>query len=149
MSENVKPERDYSKPVSEEQEALLQSIVGHVALATNLHYPVEGARMRRLVAEFVDRLSRPAPALPEDSRVIARLNDWCVTYGKSLCPPGADTFGEGMREAKKQVARILASASECRHENIELPEPQDEQGRRAQFPAIVRCPECGERVEVR
>jgi hypothetical protein len=40
--------------------------------------------------------------------VLADLQTWTLTYGKALVPSGADTYGEGMRDAKKQVSAILA-----------------------------------------
>jgi hypothetical protein len=40
--------------------------------------------------------------------VIGRLHDWVHTFGAALCPGRhADTFGEGIHEAKRQVAEIL------------------------------------------
>jgi hypothetical protein len=43
------------------------------------------------------------------SAVFAQLNEWCCIYGKRLCPPGADTYGEGIRDAHTQVGAILNS----------------------------------------
>lgn len=40
--------------------------------------------------------------------VLSRLADWTRTFGAALIPRGADTYGEGMRDAKDQVARIIA-----------------------------------------
>jgi hypothetical protein len=40
--------------------------------------------------------------------VLSRLSEWSMQHGAALCPGHhADTFGEGMREAKRQVAAIL------------------------------------------
>ena len=39
--------------------------------------------------------------------VIARLEAWTHEMGRALCPRGADTYGEGMRDAKDQVSRML------------------------------------------
>jgi hypothetical protein len=39
---------------------------------------------------------------------VARVNEWADRYGASLCPGGADTFGDGMRAAKEQVKRLLS-----------------------------------------
>ena len=41
--------------------------------------------------------------------VVARLGEWTHEFGAALKPKGADTFGEGVRECKAQVARILAA----------------------------------------
>lgn len=38
---------------------------------------------------------------------VGRLVQWTRTYGAALCPPGPDTYGEGVRAAKDQVRRIL------------------------------------------
>jgi hypothetical protein len=52
------------------------------------------------------------PAAPERGEVdregLAALQDWCAQHGAALKPHGADTYGEGMRDAKQQVATILA-----------------------------------------
>jgi hypothetical protein len=48
----------------------------------------------------------PLPQHLED--MLARLWTWTTTYGEALCPRlRGDTFGEGMREAKEQVSRLL------------------------------------------
>ena len=39
--------------------------------------------------------------------IVARLGEWTHEFGAALKPKGADTFGEGVRECKAQVARIL------------------------------------------
>lgn len=42
--------------------------------------------------------------------VLSRLQDWTQEYGAALCPGHhADSFGDGMREAKRQVRQILNS----------------------------------------
>lgn len=38
---------------------------------------------------------------------LGAIVEWSHTYGAALKPPGADTYGEGMRDAKDQVAVIL------------------------------------------
>lgn len=38
---------------------------------------------------------------------IGQLTSWTHFYGATLCPSGADTYGEGMRNAKQQVSKIL------------------------------------------
>lgn len=42
------------------------------------------------------------------SEKLDRLGEWTNTYGASLVPCGADTYGEGMRAAKDQVRRIIS-----------------------------------------
>lgn len=36
------------------------------------------------------------------------ISQWTAEHGASLKPRGADTYGEGMRDAKDQVWRILS-----------------------------------------
>jgi hypothetical protein len=38
---------------------------------------------------------------------IGQLIAWTHTHGTALCPPKVDTYGDGMRDAKQQVSRIL------------------------------------------
>lgn len=40
---------------------------------------------------------------------LALLWEWTRLGGRALCPPRADTYGEGMLDAKEQVSRILAA----------------------------------------
>jgi len=48
-----------------------------------------------------------AQAAWELAELRGRLEEWCCTVGEELCPPGADTYGEGVRESKSQVALLL------------------------------------------
>jgi hypothetical protein len=48
---------------------------------------------------------------------LAELNAWTNEYGAHLCPTGADTYGEGVRDCKRQVAAILRA-----HTHKEKPE---------------------------
>jgi hypothetical protein len=45
----------------------------------------------------------------EYEAIIGALIEWTLIGGRALCPPGADTYGEGMLDAKKQVSQILYS----------------------------------------
>lgn len=38
---------------------------------------------------------------------LSRLEEWTHVFGRALCQPRADTYGEGIHDAKEQVARIL------------------------------------------
>lgn len=38
-----------------------------------------------------------------------KIREWASTYGRALCPPHADTYGEGVRDCKEQVSHILAA----------------------------------------
>lgn len=55
-----------------------------------------------LVCRMADALAAPLP-----ERRLRRVAEWTHIYGAALCPPGADTYGNGMREAKRQVALII------------------------------------------
>ena len=37
----------------------------------------------------------------------ARIEAWTHEYGAALVPHGPDTYGEGMRDAKQQVAKMM------------------------------------------
>jgi cobalamin-dependent methionine synthase I len=41
------------------------------------------------------------------TEILARVETWTLEMGASLIPPRADTYGEGMRDAKGQVGRLL------------------------------------------
>lgn len=41
---------------------------------------------------------------------LARLHEWTCTFGAELKPPGADTYGEGVRDSKARVASIISSS---------------------------------------
>lgn len=67
----------------------------------------EGERdeARAQVAAMQARAERAEAAL-------GRVLDWTVTYGQQLCPPPGvfDTYGEGMRVAKRHAASIANSS---------------------------------------
>ena len=61
-----------------------------------------------------DWKSRAQEAQAEVARlnaVLGRVVDWTHQYGKELCPPRMDTYGEGVRDSKDKVAGLLMS--EC------------------------------------
>lgn len=49
-------------------------------------------------------------ALAKAEAVLGRLEEWTHVFGAALKPPGADTYGEGIRDAKAQVSAILRAA---------------------------------------
>lgn len=55
--------------------------------------------------------SRLIDTLPHRELValIARINGWADQYGEALIPRGADTYGDGMREAKRQIKALVTS----------------------------------------
>ncbi len=66
--------------------------------------PDEATRRGEEQRELLRRL--PLPRDIEDA--LSQLRTWTLEHGAALCPNGRpDTFGEGMRAAKKQVATIL------------------------------------------
>lgn len=65
--------------------------------------------------------------------VIGLLGDWTHEHGAALCPRGADTYGEGMRDAKQQVARILARLGEA------VPSAERDAAVRALLDVSTRC----------
>jgi hypothetical protein len=66
-------------------------------------------RRREMKSTPTDQIALQA----HQERVLSLLTEWSDTYGKDLCPGAgdADTFGDGMRAAKKQVKGILSSAT--------------------------------------
>jgi hypothetical protein len=42
---------------------------------------------------------------------LSKLSEWTHIFGEELKPRGADTYGEGVRDSKERVARILAALS--------------------------------------
>lgn len=95
------------------------------------------------VARYADEAARTlAQALvgEQDERdfVIGLLGDWTHEHGAALCPRGADTYGEGMRDAKQQVARILARLGEA------VPSAERDAAVRALLEAISEIDDEGE-----
>jgi hypothetical protein len=58
---------------------------------------------------LAERVRSYVEAAEKRGGTISTLVEWANTYGAELKPPGADTFGEGMREAKARVRRILTA----------------------------------------
>ena len=42
--------------------------------------------------------------------LIGSLQRWTTQYGKDLCPPGVNTYGEGVRDSKNRVKHLLRGA---------------------------------------
>lgn len=62
-------------------------------------------------ADPLDGVSEGIRALEaENAALLGRIESWTHEHGAALCPRGADTYGNGMRDAKQQVAAILRSA---------------------------------------
>jgi hypothetical protein len=41
--------------------------------------------------------------------VVARVETWTHTFGSELRPRSADTYGEGVRDSKERVAKMLSN----------------------------------------
>ena len=57
---------------------------------------------------IIERLE--ARALAAET-VLGRIAWWATSFGEELVPSGADTFGEGVRDATEKVTRLLADLS--------------------------------------
>ncbi|MBX3260757.1 MAG: hypothetical protein KF782_13810 [Labilithrix sp.] len=42
---------------------------------------------------------------------LSKLSVWARTFGEELKPRGADTYGEGVRDSKERVGRLLSTTS--------------------------------------
>ena len=62
----------------------------------------------------------------DDKRALGAVWEWTHQYGAALKPPGADTYGEGMRDAKEQVQRLLSGASSMSADLATLRAQRDE-----------------------
>ena len=64
---------------------------------------LEALRRGREQSKLLERLPLP----PEVERTLSRLVEWSMTFGAALNPTAADTYGEGVRACKAQVAEML------------------------------------------
>lgn len=84
--------------------------------------------------------SRAQRAEQERGALVAALAEWCLRHGAALKPLGADTFGEGMREAKAQIAAIVRDKTDAA--------PPPERGEVRTIPVIAEdVIECAEAWE--
>ena len=74
----------------------------------------------------------------DDKRALGAVWEWTHQYGAALKPPGADTYGEGMRDAKEQVQRLLSGASSMSADLATLRAQRDEA--RARVRSIANWP---------
>ncbi|MBP9863663.1 MAG: hypothetical protein KBD62_37300 [Kofleriaceae bacterium] len=63
------------------------------------------------VALLSEQVGRAEKDRDEARGLLGRIGDWTHQFGAALCPTAgsADSFGDGMREAKRQVATIVAA----------------------------------------
>lgn len=54
--------------------------------------------------------------LRAENAALAKLREWTLTFGAALKPSGADTYGEGVRACKAQVAAILRASQPANKE---------------------------------
>lgn len=60
--------------------------------------------------DMEDALTAALARIAEMEAALGRVKTWTHEHGAALCPPGADTYGEGKRDAKREVAGILSAA---------------------------------------
>lgn len=58
-------------------------------------------------ASLLDALDAAEARAEKAEGALSLVWTWTHEHGAALCPPRADTYGDGMRDAKQQVARIL------------------------------------------
>lgn len=63
--------------------------------------------LRDALGEALGREEREATKRRAADQVLAEIAAWTCVYGAALKPTGADSYGEGMRAAKAQIANIL------------------------------------------
>lgn len=69
----------------------------------------ENRRLHRIITDHEAWTAKRDERIKELEDLYSRIREWTSTHGKSLCPGlRPDTFGEGTREAKAQVARLLS-----------------------------------------
>ncbi len=66
---------------------------------------------RTAANEWLAQLHDARRERDEARGLLGRIGDWTHQFGAALCPTAgsADSFGDGMREAKRQVATIVAA----------------------------------------
>ena len=77
---------------------------------TNAGVPPE--KLAALARECLVSRARSRRVAEDNDALRRRLRAWVQQYGASLKPIGADTYGNGMREAKLQVDRILGDPAD-------------------------------------
>ena len=63
----------------------------------------------QMLPALLSRLEADARRIAELERTVARIETWTREHGAALKPRGADTYGDGMRDAKEQVRRLLSA----------------------------------------
>lgn len=77
-------------------------LAGHYISLLNEVIGAVGLPRLQVLIEAMDDVRRPD--------LLNELHNWSITYGRALCPTGADTYGDGVRACKEQVAAILRGA---------------------------------------
>ena len=81
---------------------------GHVKLELDPHAV---ARMCSGISGQALEIARKHQArAAELEAILSRVAEWAHAFGDELKPKRADTYGEGVRDSKERVARILAAA---------------------------------------
>jgi len=76
---------------------------------------VEWSRKAKRIIELetkVEQLEKTKAEYDDYKAKVSKLEDWTHQHGAALCPPGGmDTYGNGMRDAKEQVHKMLRNNS--------------------------------------
>jgi hypothetical protein len=64
-------------------------------------------KLERRISDLENIYDSASRSLCEAETILSRIMEWTHEHGAALCPPGADTYGEGMRDAKTQVSNII------------------------------------------
>lgn len=65
--------------------------------------------VRGLAARAIRERDAARARVRELEAIVARVADWTHVYGSELVPAGVDTYGEGVRDCKARVARIIGT----------------------------------------
>lgn len=62
-----------------------------------------------LCDEAITRMKKAEARVVKLEKILSRLSEWTHEYGKNLCPRmgEADSYGDGVRSCKTQVASII------------------------------------------
>lgn len=120
-----------------------------------LHYDGVEVAVRLMESRALLR-AHDAEVVEECAKLVERHG--CFTHEREMCVALGALLRVHFRSPEPALlfegrdvppAEVMSADELCRHERLQLPWPQDERGHGAQFPARVRCPDCGESVEVR
>lgn len=93
-------------------EAIRLAKANRARIESQLHAEVERDAAMLTVEEknkMKEEIKIQGEVLVQWRQLLNQLLEWTNTYGKDLCPPSrcADTYGEGMKEAKEWVRKMI------------------------------------------